>query len=128
LPTDKIGDKEGTEEYITVSYIMETPQNILFQCIQGIYSRNIPFTGIYDKATGKTYMNKNEAGLTDDLSRFMPFFPETHSEQGEYASLQEVGDIQKWLDEHPETAQEGKLSFLKDINEDSNPVCIIVEP
>lgn len=128
LPTDKIGDKEGTEEYITVSYVMETPQNILFQCIQGIYSRNIPFTGIYDKTTGKTYMNKNEAGLTDDLSRFMPFFPETHSEQGEYASLQEVGDIQKWLDEHPETAQEGKLSFLKDINEDSNPVCIIVEP
>lgn len=58
----------------------------------------------------------------------MPFFPETSSQQGEYASVLEIGDIQEWLDEHPETVKEGKLNFLKKINEDSNPVCVIVEP
>lgn len=128
LPADKVGEKEGTEEYITVSYVMETPRNILFQCIQGLYSRNDLFTGIYDKATGTTRMNTYAAGLTDDLSQFMPFFPETSSAQGEYASLLEVGDIQEWLDEHPETAKEGKLGFLQNIDEDANPVCVIVEP
>ena len=128
LPGHKIGETEGTQEYITISYVMETPQSILFQCIQGIYSRSVTFTGIYNKATGTTYMNKDEAGFTDDLSRFMPFFPETSSQQGEYASVLEIGDIQEWLDEHPETVKEGKLNFLKKINEDSNPVCVIVEP
>ena len=128
FPADKIGETEGTQEYITISYVMETPQSILFQCIQGIYSRSVTFTGIYNKATGTTYMNKDEAGFTDDLSRFMPFFPETSSQQGEYASVLEIGDIQEWLDEHPETVKEGKLNFLKKINEDSNPVCVIVEP
>ena len=53
---------------------------------------------------------------------------ETSSQQGEYASVLEIGDIQEWLDEHPETVKEGKLNFLKKINEDSNPVCVIVEP
>lgn len=128
LPPEKTGEKDGTEEYITVSYIMETPQHILFECIQGIYSRNTLFTGIYNKADGTTRMNKAKTGFTDDLSQFMPFFPETSSEQGEYASLIETGEIEQWLDEHPETIKGGKLSFLQTIDEDSNPVCVIVEP
>ena len=44
FPADKIGETEGTQEYITISYVMETPQSILFQCIQGIYSRSVTFT------------------------------------------------------------------------------------
>lgn len=127
LPAEKTGKKNGTEEFLTITYTMETPGNIFFQCVQDIYNKGKVFSGIYNKVDGKTYLNKEEAGITDDLTQFMPFFPETCSEQGEYASLLETGNIGEWLEDHPEISKEGKLEFLKEINEDDNPVCVIVE-
>lgn len=67
-------------------------------------------------------------GLTDDLTHFMPFYPITCTEEGEYAALLEIGKIDEWMDKNPGIVQEGKLSFLQEINEESNPVCVIVEP
>lgn len=72
-------------------------------------------------------MNDANVGLTDDLTHFMPFYPITCTE-GEYAALLEIGKIDEWMDNNPEVVQEGKLSFLQEINEESNPVCVIVEP
>jgi hypothetical protein len=40
----------------------------------------------------------------------------------------EIGKIDEWMDKNPGIVQEGKLSFLQEINEESNPVCVIVEP
>ena len=34
----------------------------------------------------------------------------------------------EWMDKNPGIVQEGKLSFLQEINEESNPVCVIVGP
>lgn len=127
FPAEKRGKKDGTEEFITITYTMETPRNVFFQCVQDIYNKGKVFSGIYNKVDGKTYMNKEESGITDDLTHFMPFFPHTCSEQGEYASLLEIGKIETWLESHPEISKEGKLSFLKEMNEDANPVCVIVE-
>ena len=45
-----------------------------------------------------------------------------------YAALLEIGKIDEWMDKNPGIVQEGKLSFLQEINEESNPVCVIVEP
>lgn len=128
MPAEKAGKKEGTEEYVVTTYLMETPKNIYFECAQDLYNKAKIFSGIYNKENGTTSMNKQQEGLTDDLSHFMPFFPETFSEQGEYASILEVGTIEEWLEKNPEVAKEGKLSFLNELNEDSNPVCVIVEP
>jgi hypothetical protein len=58
----------------------------------------------------------------------MPFYPITCTEEGEYAALLEIGKIDEWMDKNPGIVQEGKLSFLQEINEESNPVCVIVEP
>ena len=54
--------------------------------------------------------------------------PITCTEEGEYAALLEIGKIDEWMDKNPGIVQEGKLSFLQEINEESNPVCVIVEP
>ena len=43
-------------------------------------------------------------------------------EEGEYAALLEIGKIDEWMDKNPGIVQEGKLSFLQEINEESNPV------
>lgn len=72
--------------------------------------------------------NDANVGLTDDLTHFMPFYPITCTEEGEYAALLEIGKIDEWMDKNPGIVQEGKLSFLQEINEESNPVCVIVEP
>lgn len=127
-PLEKAGKKEGTEEYIAITYVMETPKNIYFQCIQDVYGKRKIFHGIYNKVEQTTCMDEEGKGLADNLTQFMPFFPETYSEQGEYAALLEIGNIEEWLDEHPEATKDGKLNFLQEINEESNPVCVIVEP
>lgn len=128
MPVEKTDKKEVTKECIAMTYVMETPKNIYFQCIQDVYDKRKIFHGIYNKVEQTTSMGKEEEGLADDLTHFLAFFPETYSAEGEYAALLEIGEIDKWLDEHPETAKDGKLSFLQEINEDSNPVCVIVEP
>ena len=56
------------------------------------------------------------------------FFFVVNTEEGEYAALLEIGKIDEWMDKNPGIVQEGKLSFLQEINEESNPVCVIVEP
>ena len=126
-PVASIGEK-GTEDLFTVTYAMESPNSLFFQCIRGMFINNQVFNGKKKKKNGKTYMNKREAALTDDLTHFMPFQPETCSEEGEFAALLDIDSIREWLDEHPETAPDGKLEFLNTLAEDANPVCVIVEP
>lgn len=128
FPSEKMGQKEGTDDYLVVTSILETPKRLFFISLQGLYDKKKPFYGIYDKENKVTYMNDANVGLIDDLTNFMPFYPTTCTEKGEYASLLETGKIDEWMDENPETAKEGKLSFLQEINEESNPVCVIVEP
>lgn len=43
-------------------------------------------------------MNDATVGLTDDLTHFMPFYPITCTEEGEYAALLEIGKIDEWMD------------------------------
>ena len=128
FPAEKMGQKEDTDNYIVITGILETPKHLFFISLQGLYDKRKPFYGIYDKEKHITYMNDANVGLTDDLTHFMPFYPITCTEEGEYAALLEIGKIDEWMDKNPGIVQEGKLSFLQEINEESNPVCVIVEP
>ena len=128
FPAEKMGQKEDTDNYIVVTTILETPKRLFFISLQGLYNKKKPFYGIYDKEKQVTYMNDANKGLADDLTHFMPFYPTACTEEGEYATLLEIGKIDEWMDKNPGVVQEGKLSFLQEINEDSNPVCAIVEP
>ena len=128
FPAEKMGQKEDTDKYIVITSILETPKHLFFISLQGLYDKKKPFYGIYDKEKHITYMNDANVGLTDDLTHFMPFYPITCTEEGEYAALLEIGKIDEWMDKNPGIVQEGKLSFLQEINEESNPVCVIVGP
>lgn len=57
----------------------------------------------------------------------MPFNPTFFNEKGEYASLVQADDILSWLEEHPEIKIEKDLSVLKELNEESNPVVVLVK-
>ena len=72
-------------------------------------------------------MNDATVGLTDDLTHFMPFYPITCTEEGEYATLLEIGKIDEWMDKSRNCPRR-KAKLLQEINEESNPVCVIVGP
>lgn len=109
----KNGTKEDTDNYIVITGILETPKHLFFISLQGLYDKRKPFYGIYDKEKHITYMNDANVGLTDDLTHFMPFYPITCTEEGEYAALLEIGKIDEWMDKNPGIVQEGKLSFYR---------------
>lgn len=129
LSAEMQGKKNGTEELLTVTFVMETPKTVYFQLTEGIHhpGKEKLYDGIYNKENGKVIVGKRGA-LTDDLNRFMPFYIFTNSPQGEFAGMLEAPDILEWLEEHPDTTLDGNLTSLKELKEDDNPVCVIVEP
>lgn len=121
--------KENTKERIRISYVAESSDRLFFQYIKGSHDRYGPYNGIYDKKSGITKFASTGAGFIDDLTHFMPVYPTTvNGTQGEYASLVGVPEIQKWLKEHPETKIDGKLAFLNQLDDEANPVIVILEP
>ena len=93
------------------------------------------FTGIVllflcsciDEKTEVTKLSKYSDGIADDLSLFMPFIPLGMSTAGEFVSLVEVEEVFEWMKKNPEAINNKKLSFLKELNEDMNPIVILIE-
>lgn len=105
-------------------FVLETERNIFFQCIEGLTeARN----GVYNKQTATTRMGKEEAGFADDINGFLPFKPSTCSAQGEYAQIVETGSVLNWIDEHPEAKDRPAFAPLLKLNEDDNPVIVLVK-
>ncbi|EXY15662.1 hypothetical protein M077_4950, partial [Bacteroides fragilis str. 2-F-2 len=96
--------------------------------IRGLYTdKHILYNGIYDKNTKVTNIALAENNFVDDLTHFMPFTPSFLNEKGECASLVQAADILTWLEEHPEVKIEKELGVLKNLNEESNPVVVLVK-
>jgi hypothetical protein len=108
--------------------IAENNNFIFFQCIRGLFSREIfLYNGLYNKKTATTKLSKNSDGIEDDLTHFLPFKPLGMSTSGELVSLVEVWEVMEWLEKHPEAKNNAKLSFLKNLNAEDNPVVILIE-
>ena len=121
-------DKKSANERIYISDVFENNHFVFFQCIRGMYSANhILYNGLYYKKTGETKLGKYSDNIEDDLTRFMPFIPMGMSTAGEFVSLVEVWEVMEWLEKHPEAMNNEKLSFLKKLDEDMNPIIILVE-
>jgi hypothetical protein len=124
---EKMSKKHGSER-IFISDVSENNSFIFFQCILGLYTDNpVLYNGLYDKETGVTKLGRHSDGIEDDVTRFMPFSPLGLSTAGEFVSLVEAGDVMEWLEKHPEAIDNEQLSFLKELDEDKNPVVILVE-
>jgi len=127
-PIDKSSNAENTKELIYIADVSENNTFVFFQCIRGMLSDEpVLYNGLYHKQTGETKLGKNSDGIEDDLTRFMPFTPLGISTSGEFVSLVEVWEVLEWLENHPEVLNNEKLSFLKELNEDMNPIVILVE-
>ena len=128
LPKAERGKKEGNEEKLSITYVMETPHLIYFQCAKNLYNDLTMYDGLYRKSDGVVMMNHIKEGFTDDLTGFAPFRPMSRTNDGGFVGMLKIEEIQEWLEEHPEVELEGVLAPLDGLADDANPVVVIVEP
>lgn len=122
-------ESKDNEKRLLVGCVFETDNTIFFQCIRGLYTDEPEtFNGIYDRKTNTTRMYAEKEGIKDDLNGFMAFRPKAYSAQGEYGMIVDAGKVMTWMEENPEAAENEKLSVLKELTDDSNPVVIITVP
>ena len=122
-------ESKDNEKRLLVGCIFETDHTVFFQCIRGLYTDEPEtFNGIYDRKENTTRMYAEKEGIKDDLTGFMAFRPKACSAQGEYGMIIDAGEVMTWLEENPEAAENEKLSALKELTDDSNPVVIITVP
>ena len=126
-PADR-GKKEGYEDKLSITYVLETNHLIYFQCAKNLYGDFSFYNGLYQKSNGEVVMNKVEDAFTDDLTGFVSFTPMAHGKKGEFVGVLTIDQIQEWQEEHPDATLEGVLAPLKDLDYDANPVVVIVEP
>ena len=128
LPKAERGKKEGNEEKLTMTYVLETPDMIYFQCAKNLYNDFTMYNGLYRKSDETVMMNPTREGFTDDLTGLPPFHPVSSTKKGGFIGVLKIEDIQEWLEEHPEVKLEGTLAPLAGLADDANPVVVIVEP
>jgi hypothetical protein len=127
-PVEERRSEKNNSERIFIADISENNDLIFFQCIRGMFSRaSVLYNGLYNKKTDKTKLGINKDGIEDDLTHFMPFKPLGMSTSGEFVSLVEVWEVMDWLEKHPEAKNNKNLSFLKDLDEEMNPIVILIE-
>ena len=127
-PVNERLNKDNNDKRIFISYVAENSAFLFFQFITGLYTdKHIIYNGLYNKKTGETMIGKHSDGIQDDLSGFMPFKPKTMSSSGEFVSLVDAFTIMEWVENNPEAKNNTKLSFLKDFNDDMNPVILLVQ-
>ena len=128
-PVQEIRSDKKNNERIFIADINENNNFIFFQCIRGLYNITtaVLYNGLYNKKTGETRLSKNSDAIEDDLTRFMPFKPLGMSTTGEFVSMVEVWEVMEWLEKHPEAKKNAKLSFLKELDEEANPIVVLIE-
>lgn len=127
-PFEERTNKRNTNERIFMADVSENNTFVFFQCIRGMNSDEpVLYNGLYHKKTGVTKISKNSDEIEDDLTHFMPFIPLGMSTSGEFVSLVEAWKVMEWLEKHPEAINNEKLAFLKGLNEEMNPVVILIE-
>lgn len=127
-PLEERRSEKNNSKRIFIADISESTHFIFFQCVQGMFTqKSTLYNGLYNKKTGQTKLSKGRDAIEDDLTHFMPFTPLGMSTSGEYVSFVEAGDIMEWLEKHPEAMKNEKLSFLKNLDEEMNPIIILIK-
>lgn len=83
----------------------------------------------FTKKTGELKIAPWADQITDDLTHFIPFQPQTVSPSGEYAGVIEAHEVTAWFEENPDQADRlpQEIKRLQTMDEEDNPVVVILE-
>ncbi len=121
---------KGDVSYFLIENIFESNRYLFFKTRSAAKDFEGKFYyGFFDKTKGNTSISKNEAGLTNDVTGFLPFTFQWVTQQNELVGMSEAYEVKLWFDENPEKAAKlpANLQKLKDINETDNPVVMIAK-
>ena len=128
FPAEARQETSGSNNKLLPTVMLENKDLIFFQCVRGLYEDEPEvLNGIYDKTTRTTRMAKEAEGFADDVNGFLPFQPGTCGTQGEFAQIVEASEALEWLDKHPEAKDNSAFAPLLNLDEEDNPVVILVE-
>lgn len=114
-------------DYFFIMDIDENKNYIFFRCV---YLKE-DYTGFIDKRNNNVTFCKigasGTSALKDDISGLMDVIPKDFTQENEMVYVIQPVKLMKWLKENPEKAENArnKLSWLKNIDEFSNPVIAI---
>lgn len=135
-------DEQSLQEWnshnrlITLS-VVETPERIYFVCVKNLFEtlqtgyKGLTdfelYQGVYDKQTGVVRMAPEKNGIVDDLTGDLSFTMQNRSSSdGEFVLAVEAHKVVAWLEEHPEAKDNPQLAPLLKVQEEDNPVVVIV--
>lgn len=122
------GSKDGNENKLVITDVIETNDKILFHYSLDIFDKPRSFQGLYVKEFGEVFLSNGENGFIDDINNFLPIHPETNGKSGEFAALLAVEDIHSFFENNPDVKLDKSIMDLKALEYDANPVCVIIEP
>lgn len=125
LKPSHFNHQEFPADVVFVTEICETPSQLIFGASRGWLGLedHQPYVGYYDKTTGNTYATQAKKGFVDDLTGFMPFYPVLSNNRGDLFGIITMEELAAWREEHPDAELPEALQSL---DEDSNPICVIV--
>ena len=130
FPKEERGKKEGNEDKLLITYVLETEDLIYFQCAKNLYNYKemTMYNGLYRKSDASVTISPVADAFVDDLTGFLPFSPMSHTSDGSFVGLLSIEDIQEWREANPDLKLEGALAPLKGLADDANPIAVIVNP
>lgn len=128
FPAEARQETSGSGNKLLPTIVWENDSIVFFQCVRGLYEDEPEvLNGIYNKTVRTTHMAQESQGIADDVNGFLPFHPNTCGTQGEFAQIVEVSEVLEWLDGHPEAKDNPAFTSLLHLNEENNPIVILVE-
>ena len=124
----EIGLKDGTENSLVITDVLETNSQILFHCSMDVFDKPKSYQGLYLKESGEVFLSKGENGFIDDINNFLPIHPVVCGSNGEFVDLLSIEDIQIFFEKNSNVELDKSIMDLKTLEYDANPVCVIIEP
>ena len=130
-PRKDYGDAKHMARMPIIRTFLENSEKMLFIGNAGIQTGSF-FAGIYNKATRQTHASiittssfKTD-GFENDIDGFMPVLLTAISDTGEFVGMLTIEQIQTWIENHPDYEFSPEMSRIKDLDDDSNPVVVIL--
>ena len=111
-----------------ISQVLDSKHVLFALAITGLYDKDKrkTYSVAFDKQKGETKASLFEKGIKDDITGFLPIQLMTVSISGEYGGLLSMEDIAKWADKHTDQDLPKELAALRDLDEEKNPVVVLM--
>lgn len=119
-----VGESRG----LFIPHVLDSERFLFAMAITGLYDkeRRKTYNVAFDKRKGETKAALFEEGIKDDITGFLPIRLMAVSASGEYGGMLSMEDIVEWADEHTEQALPRELAALEGLDEEQNPVVVLM--